>query len=91
MALDGTFQLTELPVPNLDGRVFRAGGQGGKYRVECDAVYGEPVSREDMSGWGAREPGDGVLVAAGEGGGGCGVEFGLERGVAGFEVQDLGR
>ena len=89
VALDGALQLAQLPVPDLDGRVFGARGQRGEDRVEGDAVDGQPVAGEDVPGWGAREPGCRVVVAAREGGWGCGVEFGLEGGVAGFEVEDL--
>ena len=59
--------------------------------MEGDAGYGLPVRFEDVARGRFGEPVGRVLGAAREGGGGRVVDFGLEEGVAGFEVEDLMR
>ena len=89
MPLDGPLELAQLPVPDFDGVVLGAGGEGGEDGVEGDAGYGQAVRFEDVAGRRFREPVGRVLGAPREGGGGGVVDFGLEEGVAGFEVEDL--
>ena len=89
MAFDGAFEVAVLVVPDFDGGVFGGGGEGGEDRVEGEGGDGEAVRLESMARGGAGEPCGGVEGAVGEGGGGCGVEFGLEGGVAAFEVHYL--
>ncbi len=50
MAFDGAFELAEFPVPDLDCRVFGAGGEGGEDGVEGDAVDGAAMGLEGMPG-----------------------------------------
>lgn len=84
VAFDGAFELAELPVPDLDGCVFGAGGEGGENGVEGDAVDGAAVRLEGMPGRAAGKPGGRIDIAAGEGCWRCGVELCLEGCVAGF-------
>lgn len=56
MGFEGAFQLAELVVPDFDGAVFAAGGEGAEERVEGDAGDGEAVGLEGVSGRGAGEP-----------------------------------
>ena len=64
MTFQGALELAEFPIPDFEGCVFRAGGEGGEDGVECDAVDGRAVGLEGMSGGRARKPGGWVLVSA---------------------------
>ena len=59
--------------------------------MERNAGHGEAVRFEDIARRGFGQPVGGILGPPGEGGGGRVVDFGLEEGVAGFEVEDLFR
>ena len=89
VSLDGAFELAQLPVPDLDGRVFGARGERREDGVEGHACYGGAMRLQRVARGGPGQPAGGVLVAAEERGR-CGrVEFALEALVALLEFQHL--